>query len=158
MTNPENNKQTHESDSSVQRKVESEVKIYLHKKHGWNLSANEREFSSKYELDFCDLENKIMGEIYAGIDKVNPAQKNKVKADLLKLIAAERDFGNKWEKHYVFVDKNVEKAFIGDSWLGDAIKSFNIKLSTVSLSDLKPGIEAELREAKAKQQRGNQTK
>lgn len=140
----------HLSDSSVQGKIEIKIVKKLEKDHGCIFSKIRE--NSRFEFDFFNDEKKIIGEIYAGIDKLNPAQKKKVITDCFKLVCAEKKFGGEWNKYIVFVDEKIKNAFIGDSWISEAIKLFEIKLITV---DLLPKELDELRLAKKRQQIGN---
>ncbi len=146
-------KETHLSDSLVQREIEKKVVSKLEIIYSCKFSKTRE--NSKFEFDFLNEEKKIIGEIYAGIDKLSPAQKKKVITDCFKLIAAEKKFDEKWNKYIVFIDEKIKAAFEGNSWISEAIEEFGIELKII---DLSPEDESKLREAKKKQQLGNQMK
>lgn len=143
----------HISDSLVQRDIEKIIVEKLAISH--NCTFSRKRDGSKFEFDFFNEEKKIIGEIYAGIDKISPGSKKKVITDCFKLVAAEKKFGGEWNKYIVFVDEKIKKSFEGESWIKESIKLFGIELETEPLSNED---ENKLREAKKRQQQGNQIK
>jgi hypothetical protein len=103
-----------------------------------------------FEFDFFNKEERIIGEIYAGIDKLKAGQKRKVGNDCFKLISAEKTFGGNWNKYIVFVDDNIKKIFDerSRSWLSKSIDKWGIKLELVNLTEEKF---SEIKKAKDKQ-------
>ncbi len=127
-------KKPHPSNSTFQRKVES---LLL------------RQFSSAQKIlklapqkvtvgagQYCNLDgvsekSKVICEAYAHIGSLKSAQKDKVAADILKLLLAERvlqkSLGGKFEKYLLFCDPKVEQYFKRDNWLSAAVTKFGIK-------------------------------
>lgn len=133
----------HLSSSEEQTRIESIVISKLIE-NGYDFSEKQ-DGNPNYKLDvFCQFEGKlVIGEIYAGIDKLQPAQKKKIVTDFFKLVYVEKllkEQGSKMEirKVMFFVDEKLENKFINDkdnsnSWVKDAIKSFGIELITETI-------------------------
>ena len=127
------------SSSEVQEEVEKNVISKL-KKKGYNFLETEK---SNYKLDvYCEFEgNIIIGEIYAGIRKINTGSRRKILMDCLKLIFIENQLNKKCKKIIFFVDDSVKKRFEyndndkRNSWVKDAIEKFEIKLETIDISE-----------------------
>ncbi len=146
-------KEKHFSDSSVHIEIEKKVITELEKVH--NCKFSKKRENSKFQFDFFNEEKKIIGEVYAGIEKLSAGSKRKVITDCFKLIVAEKKFGGKWKKYLVFIDQKIKDSFEGDSWISEAIIEFGIELRKI---DLTIEDENNLREAKKRQQLGNQMK
>lgn len=143
------------ADSSTQREIE---KLIIEK------ITTEENFTSqkatiikdvKFEFDFYNNEKKIIGEIYAGIDKISPGQRKKIITDCFKMVFAEELLGYKCRKRLIFICKKIEKAFKGDSWAAKAIKEYEIEIKVFKISEVNMKI---LRMTKELQQRSNQKK
>lgn len=151
----------HNSDSTTQTKVEKTVKAML-TKEGYIFYENLTE-KLNYKLDlYGEIEGEIViGEIYAGIDKILPAQKKKVVNDCFKLVYIEKVLKKdnpllKIHKIIVFVDDKIKNSFLSssdksNSWVKDAIKEFSIDLIKIELNENQID---ELRLAKARQKIG----
>lgn len=139
----------HFSDSTPQREVEKNVLEILQDKYGC-------EFQNKieglpFQPDFFNKEKRIVGEIYAGIDKLNSAQKNKIMADCFKLISIEKILGGEWKKYIIVVDNKIEESLKRDGWRKKAMEEVGITLQLEKISEKD---EKKLREAKKRQQQG----
>lgn len=153
----------HGADSNVQLEIEKNVIEELSKK--WKglktgsieVETENKKIKSDFKLDFYLLGEKenVIGEIYAGIDKLNPGQKKKIITDCFKMVYAEQFLGKPCEKWLVFVDNKIENAFKTESWIAKAIKLFDIKTYVFKLSNDE---ENKLRKAKELQQHSNQKK
>lgn len=131
----------HNSQSDVQTSIEGFVISELTKK-GYEFDINPLE-KPNFKLDiYAQLNgNIVIGEIYAGIDKLQPAQKNKVIADCFKLVSVEKYLIQKnplkkIQKLMIFVDKIIHKKFNkneykADSWVKDSLILFEIEMRTI---------------------------
>jgi hypothetical protein len=149
------NKKQIGADSSTQREIE---KLIIEK-----ITTEENFISQKatiikdvkFEFDFYNNEKKIIGEIYAGIDKISPGQRKKIITDCFKMVYAERLLDCDCVKMLIFIDENIEKAFKGSSWASKAIEEYKIKTRVIKISE---GDMKILRTTKELQQCSNQKK
>lgn len=146
-------KKEHPSNSYVQIEIEKSVVTRLEEKYKCNFQKKTENL--KFEFDFYNEDERIIGEVYSGIDKLSPASKKKVIADCFKLITAEQMLGGKWKKQIVFVDESIKKKFEGKSWIAEAIKLFEIELKVIEISEQDKN---KLQKVKEKQQIGNKLK
>jgi hypothetical protein len=140
------------SDSKTQRDIEEKVVNKIALRENCTFSKATTINNIKYEFDFYNEERKIIGEVYAGIDKLSSGAKRKVITDCFKLVAAEINLGVKCDKRIVFIDEKIKKYFEGKSWIANAIKQFEIKLYIENIEEVDM---LALRKAKASQQNGN---
>ena len=157
----------HNSDSEVQRSIEQ---IVINKLSKYNIQKNPEE-NPNYQLDlYGNLDGEIViGEIYAGVDKLNSAQKKKIITDCFKLIYIEKYLSEKsykdikpkvkFKKIMVFVDDKIKDIFTteqdkSNSWIKDALKMFEVDLIKIDLSEAYINL---LRDAKLKQRNGMTT-
>ena len=145
----------HGADSSTQREIEKLIIEKITTEGNFTSQKTTIIEGVKFEFDFYNKEKKIIGEIYAGIDKINPAQKKKIITDCFKMVFAEELLGYKCDKRLIFIDENVKKTFIGDSWISKAILKYEIDSKVIEIpeEDMK-----KLRITKELQQRSNQKK
>lgn len=146
-------KEEHLSNSETQNEIERIIVESLDKE--CNCVFSKKAEGLKFEFDLFNKEKRIIGEIYAGIDKISSGSIRKVQSDCFKLVFAEKKMGGEWNKLIIFVDDNIQKKFEGDSWIKEAIDFFGIELKTIQLSEENKN---KLRKAKKRQQIGNQTK
>lgn len=92
-------------------------------------------------------------EVWAHIGPPKPAQKHKVTADGLKLVAADkRHFRGQARKIIVTIDAAAAAPFVDGTWMARAFRDLGIKVLTVKLSaDLMDRV----RSAQRRQARGN---
>ena len=143
------------ADSSCQREIEKLIvdKIALEENKEF---IKEVEIKSvNFEFDFYNEKEKIIGEIYAGIDKINPGSRKKVITDCFKMVYAEKLLGYPCEKRLIFIDEKIKKVFTGDSWIANAIIAYKIDVKVIEI----PIVEMnKLRVTKKLQQLCNQKK
>lgn len=131
-------KEHRDSDSSVQRDIEDVLAHEFSVRHGVSL---ERNMSASLgdvsvELDGISRERHMIVEFYAHQGKLKSAQKNKVLADILKMVLFERRSGAQWEKYFVFACEDARKSFIGtNAWRNAAAREFSVSLETIVLSE-----------------------
>ena len=154
-------KAQHNSQSDVQASIEKFVISEL-TREGYEFDIHPLE-KPNFQLDIYAQYNgtTVIGEIYAGIDKLQPAQKKKVIADCFKLVYVEKYLSEKnplkeIQKLMVFIDeiicnKFTKNEYRADSWVKDSLNLFYIKMKVIKISDLQ---KANLREAKKRQQIG----
>ena len=82
---------------------------------------------------FC-LTPLIFCEAWAHIGSAKSAQKNKVLADVLKLIFFERLARRKARKILIFADAKARKHLMNESWAARALKEFEIETRVVGVS------------------------
>lgn len=148
---------THPSDSSKQREIEQLIVNQIAKKESLKFETK-KSITIKdvvFEFDFYNAEKKIIGEIYAGIDKISAGSRKKVITDCFKMVYAEKLIDSPCIKRLIFVDKNIEKVFTGKSWAAKAIEAYNIKTKVIEISEEDMTI---LSKTKELQQRSNQKK
>ena len=63
----------------------------------------------EFEFDLFNEDKKLICEVYAGIDNLNPGSRKKIIADCLKMIYAESILGIRCQKILVFIDENIKK-------------------------------------------------
>ena len=143
------------ADSSCQREIEKIIvdKIALEK--GIEFIKKVTIKSVNFEFDFYNEKEKIIGEIYAGIDKINPGSRKKVITDCFKMVYAEKLLGYPCEKRLIFIDEKIKKVFTRDSWIANAIMHYEIKPEVIEI----PIVEMnKLRVTKKLQQLSNKKK
>jgi hypothetical protein len=140
----------HPSNSEAQQEIEKKVVEKL--TNEYKCTFTRKTENTNFEFDFFNKEKRIIGEVYAGIDKIKTGSRRKVIADCFKLAAAEKILEGEWNKKIVFVDITIKEIFEGNSWIKEAINIFNIELMVIDIS-----LEDKdaLRTAKKKQQTGN---
>jgi len=104
-----------------------------------------------FEFDFSIEDEKIIGEIYAGIEELKSGQRRKIATDILKMIYYEKLSESKIEKYIILVDDKIKVLLEnGKSWLSKLIKSYCIILHVVQLDEK---LMDELKSAKERQKR-----
>lgn len=142
----------HPSNSKVQREIEHKIVKRISKRERFSYVKKTCLKTIDFEFDFYSAERKIIGEVYAGIEPINPGSVKKIIADCLKLVFAEKLLGSKYSKRIVFVDNSVKSKFEGKSWAAKAIEQFRIKLS---LEPLLKSDRLRLEQARKRQARSN---
>jgi hypothetical protein len=141
-----------DSDSSVQREIENIVRVELENRLGYQLKTEPLEVANGIfvEIDAYNEEEKILIEIYAGIDSVKSGQLKKVMTDAYKLNFVEKRL--EWKgckKILCFVDDKVRSYFDSEkNWYSLSLKEFGIITEIVNLSEVEY---VKLKEAKKKQ-------
>ena len=77
---------------------------------------------------FLSTEHGVVGEIYAHIGRIKPAQAHKIAADVLKMLLYEKTQGRRLKKYIVVCDEQVEDYLKGQSYLSAAISQFGVEV------------------------------
>lgn len=126
------------SDSSVQREIEnilfcriqSELNVKLEQNPIITLNSD-----VNIQPDFFSADAKIIGEIHSHIGKLKPSQLHKVKADILKMLLLEKVLKKKYTKYIVVCSDEEYKQLNGNSFIGEAIRQFDINVKNYKLSE-----------------------
>jgi hypothetical protein len=141
-----------DSDSSVQREIETIVREKLANKFSCQFNTEPLKIDEGIfvEIDAYNEEEKILIEIYAGIDSVKPGQLKKVMTDAYKLNFVEKRLELRGcKKILCFVDDKVRSYFDSEkNWYSLSLREFGIITEIVNLSEVEY---AKLKEAKKKQ-------
>lgn len=86
------------------------------------------------QVDGYSSKAKVLCEAWAHIGAPKPAQKSKVMKDALKLIFIEKSFGKKFKKIIVFADEKARSSFIGNNWMAECLKYFDINCELIKVS------------------------
>ncbi len=149
-------KNTHPSDSTVQRQVERIVVQLLEKRYSCKFNSDyivlDELKNIKLQVDAYNIDKKIFIEIYAGTKQIKPAQIKKVIADGLKLLTVEKilyqDKG--CQKIICFVDEDILRKVQSNNWYNMAFEKFGIELI---IQEISPKEKIKLFKAKAIQYR-----
>lgn len=125
----------HPSDSNPQQIAEHEIiqkvsllyKVQLEKR---KLSIGTKQM---IEIDGFNETNKVLCEAFAHIGELKPAQKNKVMADILKMLLIEKIYGGDWKKIIAFADNKTAHLFQCATLYGKVVKTFGIDIQIVKL-------------------------
>ncbi len=90
----------------------------------------------------------IIGEIYAHLGSLKPAQSHKIAADILKMLLYEKAAGISMKKYIVICSSKAEEQLRGKSHLAETIRRFSIRIEYLPLA---PDDEKRLREAMNRQ-------
>jgi len=128
-------KETKVGDSNVQRQIEKIVFDHITIQLGMQFESGVLNVNdSGFQVDFFNKEEKIYGEIYAGIDSLKPGQIRKVGMDILKLLTIEKMIGEQIKKYVAFVDPTIERKFKSSSWYSKSLDIFEIEIITITLT------------------------
>lgn len=126
------------SRSDAQQAAQSPILAALNKRLGpdFNLVAGNRvNLSEKIwvEPDGVDRKNKVLCECYARTKKAKGGNVQKVRADILRLLVAEKHLGGKWQKIIAFQSEALEKQFgkMANNWTAEAARVLDIKIMHV---------------------------
>lgn len=100
-----------------------------------NEGVPEEKINFNFDFHFFSEDLNIIGEIYAGIEKISAGSRKKVITDCFKMVFAEELLGYECDKRLIFIDEDVKKTFIGDSWAAKAIEKYKIKAEVVKISE-----------------------
>lgn len=128
------------SDSKVQREAEEIIFENLKSKLKCDdLQSNVRILISKSNNiwicpDFYSEEKYIIGEIHIHLGKLKSAQLHKIEGDILKMLLFEKCHnGERYRKMIVVCDIEEYNQLMGNSFVAEAIRQFDIELYYVSL-------------------------
>ena len=111
-----------EKQLSVQ--LEKNRKIILNQEHGIYIVP-----------DVYSETSLIIGEIYAHVGKLKPAQSHKIANDILKMLLLEKSTGKCYRKIIAVCDKEVMKSTKGNSFLAEAIRQFEIDVIYLEIEE-----------------------
>jgi len=77
----------------------------------------------------------IIGEIYAHIGKLKPAQNHKITNDILKMLLLEKITGKCYKKIIAVCDTRVMKSIQGKSALAEAIRQFEVEVICLEIDE-----------------------
>ena len=77
--------------------------------------------------DFYSDKEKVIGEIFAHIGKLKPAQSHKICADILKMMLFEKANNVELRKMIVVCSDAIEEQLTGNSYVSEAIRQFGIE-------------------------------
>lgn len=132
------------ADSSTQREIEAKIVAKIEKEENFKsvksvtieyLDSDNLKDEVKFEFDFYNAKKKIIGEIYAGIDKISPGSRKKVITDCFKMVYAEKLLGCPCDKRLIFIDEKIKSVFEGQSWAAKAIDSYGIEIKVEGISE-----------------------
>lgn len=128
------------SDSTVQREAEEIIFENLKSKLKCDdLQSNVRILISKANNiwicpDFYSEGKHIIGEIHTHLGKLKSAQLHKIEGDILKMLLFEKCHnGKRYRKMIVVCDIEEYNQLMGNSFVAEAIRQFDIELYYVSL-------------------------
>lgn len=133
-------KPEHPSNSRVQLEIEKEVVAILSKRDKIDFQTGQiplgiENVNFNFDFHFFSEDLNIIGEIYAGIEKISAGSRKKVITDCFKMVFAEELLGYKCDKRLIFIDEDVKKTFTGDSWAAKAIEKYKIKPEVIKISE-----------------------
>ncbi len=124
----------HKSDSSAQQDAEATMLSALERELGADFSALPTIDGHPYlRPDAIDFDKKIVVEAFARVGKLKPAQCDKVKGDVLKLIYITRLLGSQWRGILCFASDEAAKYVLGRGWVASAVREFGFEVSVVNL-------------------------
>jgi hypothetical protein len=126
----------HASYSSAQHEAEEAMLSGLASKLGLNFgkSAFSNPIGETLQPDAIDLKRRVLVEVYPHIGKLNGAQSQKVRRDILKFLFAEEKLGGSWRKVLCFADDKASQIVYGESWIGKAASDIAVEVYVVPLS------------------------
>ena len=152
---------THGSNSSIQSEIEEIIRKSRSLVDKFGVEFDKTVPNQTFEVDLYNKEEKIIGEIYCGLNPIKSGSVKKVIADCFKLLYVEKLLGGSCKKILVFIDKDVMNRFDPknttspnqlNSWVKSAIKDYEIEPIFVEIPKTKMD---ELKEARAKQKVSN---
>jgi len=132
--------------SNVQQGAEAVILKAFGDSLGVNFQSKEISLDrSSVKVDgYCSVgQSIIIAEVYAHQGKAKSAQRNKVYADILKLILIKQELGKKSnvDVYIIFGDEEAASVLKGNSWGAEAARLFGIKYRVMTLdADLKDSI------------------
>lgn len=141
-------------DSSTQQEIENDLfKAFCEKYHYDTLEKNPTIYLNEEKTvyikpDFYSEEKRIVGEIHTHKGRLKPAQRHKVAGDILKMLLLDKVHDTKYKKYIVVCSDEEEKQLKGSSHLAFTLKTFEIEVKKIALSEEQ---EKELEETMKKQ-------
>ena len=139
-------------DSAEQRLAEPEMLAALGERLGVTLRKRTIKCpgGSRLDIDGASEEPLILCEAYAHQGSLKSAQTNKVVADALRLLLAEKILGTPARKIILFADEDAAKSVAGRRWVADAFHVFDVEVEVVPLRE---DLRERLRQAQRRQYR-----
>jgi len=140
----------HASDSTAQRSAECSLRDLVSVSLNCSLSPQTIDLGAgiKINVDGINRDSRILCEVYSRIGRLKSAQSDKVAADMVKLMLAEKTLGGSWRKIICLADAEAAKSFQGRTWLGASARAFGFEIHVV---DLPLDVRSSLLAAQAKQ-------
>jgi len=126
----------HASYSSAQHDAEEAMLSGLQTKLGlqFEKAAFSNPISETLQPDAIDLKRRVLVEVYPHIGKLNGAQSQKVRSDVIKFLFTEEKLGGSWRKVLCFADNKAAQIVKGKSWIGKAAKEIAAEVYVVPLA------------------------
>ena len=128
-------------DSSTQQEIENDLfKAFCEKYHYDTLEQNPTIYLNEEKTvyikpDFYSEEKRIVGEIHTHKEKLKPAQRHKVAGDILKMLLLDKVHYTTYTKYIVVCSDEEEKQLKGSSHLAFTLKTFEIEVEKITLSE-----------------------
>jgi hypothetical protein len=127
-------------DSSTQQEIEKYLFNKLPEELGVKFEHNptiylNEEKTVYIEPDFYSKEERKVGEIHTHKGRLKPAQRHKVAGDILKMLLLDKVHGTKYKKYIVVCSDEEEKQLKGSSHLAFTLKTFEIEVKKITLSE-----------------------
>ncbi len=85
------------------------------------------------QSDAIDLGRRVLVEVYPHIGRINGAQSQKVRSDLLRFLFTEEKLGGEWRKVLCFADNEAAQIVNGESWFGKAASEIAAEVYIIPL-------------------------
>jgi len=138
----------HPGDSHVQREAERVIREALQTELGLQFGDTPTGLGLKLD-GFADGERPVCVEIWAHQGTAKPAQKNKVMADMCKLLLAEHLLQRPCRKIFVVSDRSAI-SFLDGSWRGRFAETSGIETRVVGIPE---DLRSRIRDAQRRQYR-----
>lgn len=128
-------------DSSTQQEIENDLfKAFCEKYHYDTLEQNPTIYLNEEKTvyikpDFYSEEKRIVGEIHTHKGRLKPAQRHKVAGDILKMLLLDKVHDTTYTKYIVVCSDEEEKQLKGSSHLAFTLKTFEIEVEKITLSE-----------------------
>jgi hypothetical protein len=127
----------HASYSSAQHEAEEAMLSGLESKLGLQFVniAFTHPIGETLQPDAIDLKGRVLVEVYPHIGKINGAQSQKVRRDILKFMFAEEKLGGRWRKVLCFADKKAAQIVQDETWIRKAASEIAAEVYVVPLPE-----------------------
>ncbi|MCD4715343.1 MAG: hypothetical protein K8R45_01225 [Desulfobacterales bacterium] len=127
----------HASYSSAQHEAEEAMLSGLQTKLGlqFEKAAFLNPISETLQPDAIDLKRRVLVEVYPHIGKLNGAQSQKIRSDVIKFLFTGEKLGGSWRKVLCFADNKAAQIVNGKSWIGKAAKEIAVEVYVVPLPE-----------------------
>ena len=119
----------HEAEEAMLSGLESKLCLQFEK------AAFSNPISEALQPDAIDLKRRVLVEVYPHIGKLNVAQSQRVKSDVIKFLFTEEKLGGSCRKVLCFADNKAAQIVNGKSWIRKAAKDLAIEVYVVPLPE-----------------------